>query len=442
MNLVMNENLIQTNDFLVVAISGGIDSMVLLQVLNEMKQRKQLKLFVCHINHHKRNSSNKEEAFVKEVCKVFEIPFKSFSINKATKSNFHDDARNQRYEFFYSYAKEVNATKIVLAHHADDQAETILMRLVRGSSFVGYKGIPEWIPYKDVLIIRPLLTTSKESIEAYQKDMKVLYMEDESNLENNYTRNRFRHLILPQLKNENPKMLEKFNQFSEYISDAYEFIQKASNQFIFSCITKDKDRFLVNQNDFLSLDKIIQKDVAKKLIDLVSNNQVELSYQNIQDIVNVFYNQKPHLELKLDSALIILKSYDEISFQKSKPVYLDFEFTLNHFGKVILPSGDTIVISENSCNCDGKSIELWYNNLDLIFPITVRNRKPGDKITFPFGSKKLKDFLIDQKIPKRIRDSFPIVLSKEGDILWIPDIYQIPIQKGNYKLFLSFQKGI
>lgn len=188
MTILFNKSIIQNNDCLVVAVSGGMDSMVLLHILNKMKSDKNLSLHVCHVNHQVRLASELEEMFVQKTCNRYGISFLSYQFNKSSTSNFHEDARNQRYQFFYDCAKQVGATKIVLAHQADDQAETILMRLIRGSSFVGYKGISEQIAYKDLTIIRPILKTSRDNIVAYQKEHNVEFMEDESNDENHYTR--------------------------------------------------------------------------------------------------------------------------------------------------------------------------------------------------------------------------------------------------------------
>lgn len=441
MELKFNTLLIAPSDTLVVAVSGGVDSMVLLDLLMNLKNQVKFQLFVAHMNYHKRTSSDLDEQFVRTAAKKYGLEMKSFDFADSNQENFQMEARNQRYFQFYQYAKSVFANKLVLAHHNDDQIETILMRLTRGSSFVGYAGIKERSTYKDIELIRPLLFESKENIEKYATLNDIHYQTDESNLTDHYTRNRFRHNIVPLLKEENPKVLEKIQQFSNDISSAYALIQKYSSGFLSKHVEKQADCHSIPIARFLEEDAIVQKDIIIKTVNAISQNQTELSEKNIDLILEMMSSSKPNIQKRISDRIFVYRSYDSLLIQSKEELYASFELVVQDFGKVILPNNDIIDISKNEHKCGGKSIDLWYNNLDSLFPITIRTRRNKDVLTYPFGRKKLKDVLIDKKIPMKIRNTVPIVLDSTQRILYIPDIYKSEESVGSNHLYFSYSKG-
>ena len=214
-----NNNLFNSSDYLLLAVSGGIDSMVMLHYLNEVKNTLNVKIAVAHFDHQKRKESFLDCQLVKDICEKLSIECFTSKLEDDSSQNFHDYARKMRYDFFYKTAKKIGANKIVLAHNANDNAETILMRLTRGSSFEGYRGILERANYLDIEIVRPLLEVSRNEIVEYQENNNISYNEDSSNLEDHYTRNRYRHHVLPFLEQENPRYLEKFKHFSKYLEN-------------------------------------------------------------------------------------------------------------------------------------------------------------------------------------------------------------------------------
>lgn len=434
-----NTKLLNKYDNLLLAISGGIDSMVLLHVLNNIAESMNLNLMVAHVDHQKRLTSSKDLAFVKETCDKLKIPFVSKILNYKDNDNFHNYARTLRYEFFYNVAKENNMDKLVLAHNQNDNAETILMRLTRGSSFEGYRGILEVANYKNLPVIRPMLGISRQDISDYQKEYKVNYREDESNAKDNYTRNRFRHNILPLLKNENPKYLNKISQFSEYMSFAYELIEKTALQFINDNLLYEKTVHIISCKSILSLDRILQIEVAKRIINIHTDNSIELSYQNITDILSLIKNEKPHLELKLSTDLYIYKSYDNLYIQSSPNVISDYEIIIDSLSEISLPNKQFLIITKNQSKYSGNIYKLCYNNLDQIFPLTIRNRRAGDRLKTPAGTKKIKDIFIDKKVPKSERDSLPVVLDRNNEIIWIPN-YFTKNCNGDEAIYLIYKK--
>ncbi|MBI9010405.1 MAG: tRNA lysidine(34) synthetase TilS [Tenericutes bacterium] len=436
----LNTNLVKKNDFLLLAVSGGIDSMVMLHCLNDLRDTFKLKIAVATFDHQKRKESFLDCQLVEQTCKKLSINCYVGLLNKNSNENFHDFARTKRYEFFVETANKIGANKIVLAHNANDNAETILMRLTRGSSFEGYRGILAKTKYQNVKIIRPLLTVSREEILAYQKENNILYNEDHSNQEDHYTRNRFRHHVLPLLEQENPQYLNKFKQFSEYLTNAYDFIEKHSSRFIKESVNKSIKSYEVEVDKFNELDEIIKIDVIKKIINLKTDNSIELNYINIQDIVKLFSNKKPNLELPFNDLLYIYKSYNSIYFTDSKNELDEYKYIIDKPQDIILPNGDLVIITNKPNKYYDNMFELCYNNIDFIFPITIRNRRNGDKIKTTSGTKKLKDLFINKKTPLEQRNQLPIFLNKEQEILWIPKVFKEK-KPGELKLYLIYQEG-
>ncbi len=436
-----DHSLIEDNDVLLLAVSGGIDSMVMLHYLASMKNKKNIKMAVAHFDHQVREESFLDRQLVVDTCRKLSIHVYTANLTSKKKVNFQDFARQERYAFLVEKAKDFGASKIVLAHHANDLAETILMRLVRGSSFEGYRGMLSQTDYQGLLLIRPLLKTSREDIENYQQTYRVPYREDKSNLGDDYTRNRFRHHIMPLLEAENPKFLEKFSQFADYQSMAYDLIMEIAANFISRNIIRDDDALSLPIVNLKQEKDIIQIEIIKQLINDLTDDTIELSYRNLQDILALTDNTKPHVEYPYNDNLYIHKSYDQLYFRKNRPEADDFSFVVKSESKITLPDESVVIITKNPNKYDGIIYKLCYNNLDLILPLTIRNRQNGDKVETLKGTKKIKDLLIDKKIPMSKRQRLPVVLNRHQEILWMPTVYQQK-SKGKEILYLIYQEAI
>lgn len=439
--LKLNQSLIESKDHLVIGVSGGIDSMVLLDSLRHLQSSLELKLSVVHMNYHQRTDSTEDEALVKTYCETYDIPFFSFDYSMNKEGNFQQNAREERYLKYASVAKEQNAKKIVIAHQNDDLLETILMRLTRGSSLLGYAGILETSELKNsgCTVIRPLLYVSRADIEEYAKANNVSYREDSSNGEDHYTRNRFRHQVTPFLKQENPQVLSQTTSFSKDIKEAYELIDELANDFITSSLQQNQEEYTVSILEFNQEKSIVQKDILKKIINIVSKNQDELSNKNIDEFYNVLNSTKPNIEKKLTQNVYLTKSYQLLTFSSSLPKMISYEINIEDFGTYELPFNQTLTISQIKHNNDSKSENIWYNSLDSIFPLTIRSRKERDSLNFSFGTKKLKDVYIDKKIPKRVREELPLVLYKK-EIIYIPGIYKSDVVD-ELSITITYLKG-
>ena len=435
-----NIGLIDKDDSLLLAISGGIDSMVMLDYFINLKDSMNLKLSVAYVDHQRREDSYLDYQLIDETCKKHKIPLYTTKLEYEPQINFHSYAHKKRYDFFVEICYKIKANKIVLAHNANDNAETITMRLVRGSSFEGYRGIMPISTYKDITVIRPLLMVSRHEIISYQKEHNVKYNEDSSNSEDNYTRNRYRHYVLPIFEQENPKYLDKFIQFSHYQDIAYQLIKKTTTIYLNNNLVKTKKGYLLNVDDFKSTEEIVQIEAIKEIVNTITDNSVELAYRNIIDIKNLFYNQKPHVELKLNDRLFVYKTYDLMYFENTKPEEYNFRFLVSNESTITLPNNDLVIITKKPNKNYDIIFKLCYNNLDLIFPLTIRNRIDGDKIKTTSGTKKLKDIFINKKIPKLIRNKIPIVLNKNDEIIFVPNIFKAKT-KGNNCIYIIYLEG-
>ena len=187
-------------DVIVIGCSGGPDSMALMYILQEIRKKTKLLLVCAHVNHNVRVESKQEEEFLRQYCFDNNIMFESMTIQNYGDDNFHNEARKIRYQFFEDIVNKYKAKYLMTAHHGDDLVETILMRLVRGSTLKGYAGFEKMVKKDNYTLIRPLIFTTKEEIEQYDIDKNIPYVIDKSNFKGKYTRNRYRKEVLPFLR--------------------------------------------------------------------------------------------------------------------------------------------------------------------------------------------------------------------------------------------------
>ena len=229
LNTINKYNMIQSGDGIVIGVSGGPDSMTLLNILNNLKEKLNIKLYVAHINHSIRKEADEETEYVKDFCKKIDVEFfakkvKVEEIAKELKMGTEEAGRNIRYEFFEEVAHKVGANKIATAHNLNDNAETVLMNITRGTSVSGLKGIDK---VRDGKYIRPIIECSRAEIEDYCKEKNLNPRYDKSNNENIYTRNKIRNLLIPFLQKEfNPNIVEGINRLSQIAIEEEQFINK------------------------------------------------------------------------------------------------------------------------------------------------------------------------------------------------------------------------
>ena len=406
------EDNIKKNSTIVVACSGGPDSMCLIDLLVRIKKEKNLNVICAHVNHKLREESDNEALMVERYCKKNKIIFELLEINeyKTTKFN-EEDARKRRYKFFESLIQKYNAKYLLTAHHGDDLIETILMRIVRGSNLSGYVGIKKINKNKNYTILRPLLTTTKENIISYNKNNNIEYVIDRSNESMKYTRNRYRKKILPFLKEESKDVHLKFLKFSEELNSYQQFVDeyiKEKELIENNMIVINK---IINESNFIkrkALEFII-KEIQTKYIFEISDNQ-------IKEILKIINKNNKSIDLKNGFKCVSEYGLIKIIKEDSKKIdtkILDKDLCVDNFSFYFL--------KESSSN-DNWTIRLSTNEIKL--PLYIRAKENKDKLLVKNlnGSKKVNEIFNENKIPRAKRDSYPVIIDSDNNIIWIPGL--------------------
>ncbi|MGI6768393.1 MAG: tRNA lysidine(34) synthetase TilS [Bacilli bacterium] len=419
-NFFKNNNLKFKNKTFVLAISTGVDSMVMLQAFLNLKDKFALKLHVAHYNHRMRMQSEVEEEFLKEYCLKNDISCNVESLQEDATGNFQSFARTKRYEFFYKVCASLQADYLVLAHHADDNIETILMRIIRGSNLKGYSGMDEVVPFHNSLLIRPFLRTAKSELINYANLHKLKYYQDESNFDDIYTRNRIRKEIVPVLYNEDQNVYLKFQDFSETLKEANKLLEEKVNNFL-NITIKGGNYVNFSLLEFLKLNNFLRIEVLFKLL-----KEYELSKSAIEEILKLILSTKKNLKVHFKNQFTFVKEYNKISFYRGLIETPKFDVLIIGPGTYQLSDKISVnVIKKDSIDIPNYA-DLWYNTNML--PIRLRNRKPGDKILIETGYKKVKDLLIDKKIGILEREQV-IICEKDKEILAVLGIRKSSVLK-------------
>lgn len=406
----------KAGDTVVTGISGGPDSMVLLHLLIELRTKVDIKIVCAHVNHNLRTESEEEKEFIEKYCSKNNIVFEYMKIEEYSDDNFHNQARTIRYKYFETIVKKHNSNFLLTAHHGDDLMETILMRIVRGSTLRGYSGFSKSIENNGYKIIRPLIFITKDRILKYAKDNNIEYRNDKSNLKDTYTRNRYRKYVLPFLKQEDPHVNEKFLKFSETLINYNNYIDSIMLK-SFNEVFNDG---VLDLQKFKALDEIIQNKTINYIFELLYDDDLMLiSDVHTKLIMEMINSEKPNLRLYLPNNLQASKSYNFLKISEAL-VQEDYKIELN--GLTNLPNGRNIEIANYSELDDNYICRL--NKVDIILPLFIRNRRNGDKIQLKGigGTKKIKDIFIDEKIAYEDRNIWPILVDSNDNIIWIPGL--------------------
>lgn len=421
------------NDYVVIGLSGGPDSMALLNVLMKYRESIPFNIVCAHVHHNIREESDSEAKFVEEYCSnnniIFEMTKFSYE-DKFTESLGH----KLRYEYFEKIVKKYGAKYLFTAHHGDDLVETILMRMVRGSSLSGYAGFDSVVNRGSYSIIRPLITVTKDKIMEYLENNNIPYVVDQSNFDTAYTRNRYRKYILPKLKDENPLVHQKFLEFSNLLNEYDKFVTEEVNNKYLEVIEHNGinlDR-LKSNNIF-----IVKNIIYKWLKEFYKDSIVLINKKHIDNIVNIIYSDKPNVTINIPNYELI-KEYNILSIKISKNIE-DYKYILDD--EVILPNGNKIIKVKDSVLTSNYVIHIDSSN--ILLPLYVRNVKPGDLMTIKNmkGHKKIKDIFINEKINMTDRIGYPVVVDSNDEIIWLPGIKKSSFdgkKEGKYDIILEY----
>lgn len=421
------ENLIEINDTIIVACSGGPDSMCLLSLLVNFS--KKVRIICAHVNHNVREESKEEYFYVKQYCEKNNIIFEGITIEKYNNENFENEARNYRYSFFESLKNKYNAKYIMTAHHGDDLIETILMRISRGSTLSGYAGIK----IKDNYYVRPLLMTTKKVILEYLELNNIKYYNDKTNDEDIHTRNRYRHYVLPFLKKENANIHKKYFDFSKELLEYDDFVNSYIEK-IDTIKSTHIDLKALNQETNFIKRKVIEKYIKT----IQESNLLEVSNKTVKDILDMIESKKPNIFINLNNEFVAKKSYDRLSIEKkSEPLCIN-----ELFNDYYEDDNFIIKIVKESNEKSNNVIRLLKT--ELIMPLYLRSRQNADKMVVKnLGTKKIKDIIIDEKINVEERNHLILLVDNANNIIWMPGIKKSKFDKEkneNYDIIISCER--
>lgn len=287
-------NLIESGDRIVLGVSGGPDSISMLNILNEINDKCNFEIYVAHINHMIRDESDDDEKYVKQYCKKNNIQFFSKRIDvqqfaNTNKIGTEEAGRKIRYEFFEEIMQKVNGNKIAIAHNKNDKIETIIMNLLRGSGLSGLKGIE---PIRDNKYIRPLIECERQEIEKYCDINKLKPRIDKTNFENDYTRNKIRNIVIPYIKDEfNPNIIETISRLSELATAESNFIDsQAKKVYQNLLIEKNEKKIVLKLKEFNSQDKVIKSRIILLVIKELIGTTQRIEKIHIEDIIKLCNN--------------------------------------------------------------------------------------------------------------------------------------------------------
>ncbi len=319
-------NLIQNGDKLVLGVSGGPDSIVMLDILNEINKDEKINLnfniIVVHVNHMIREDAKDDEIFVKDFCKKNNIEFfsKSIDVKKLAHTNkigLEEAGRIARYDFFEEVLQQTNSNKIAIAHNKNDKAETIIMNLMRGSGISGLKGIEE----KRGKYIRPLIECQRDEIENYCKQRNINPRIDSTNFSNEYTRNKIRNIVIPYIKKEfNPNIIDILDRLSTLVKEEDEYIENQVKQtYKHLLLEESKNNIILDLKKFNQQEKVIKSRIVLYTITRLFNTSKGIEKIHVEDIIKLCGNNIGNKYLTPNKKIKILVKDHKIHFIKLIP---------------------------------------------------------------------------------------------------------------------------
>ena len=422
--------MLQSGDVVVTGVSGGADSVCLLLILDALREEKDFEIIAVHVNHGIRGEeADADERFVKELCEKRGIICKCVAVDvpevaRQRKLSEEEAGRIVRREIFEQMAKAYGGTKIALAHHQDDNAETFFLHLARGSGLKGLGGI---YPVNG-MYIRPLLCVERTEIEAYLETEKMTFCTDATNQEDAYMRNRIRNHVLPYFKNEiNSRTVEHMNKSMEQLREVWNYMEQQVKLAWEVCV-KEKDlRISICKMEYEEQESLIQKMLLRKALVRVAGHEKDLEQIHVETLEQLFQKQVGR-SVDLPYRMRAIRTYEGIELEIKKETKKEEEETTLDLGKNM---GEAFwkecriswrIFEKDSAVCEipKKTYTKWFDYDIIKQSVAVRTRRAGDSIAIDKEGKhqKLKSYFINEKIPSEERSA--IMLITEGsEVLWI-----------------------
>jgi tRNA(Ile)-lysidine synthase len=415
----------------VVALSGGPDSTALLVMLSRLTQSEGMDLIVAHFNHGLRGAESKEdENFARSIAEKLGLDFITGRMRQKVKKGVspEDFYRQQRYNFLNNVAKKYQAQKIALGHNRNDQAETVLLNILRGSGLDGLKGM---LPIRDELFIRPLIETAREEIIAFLEKEGISFREDSSNKNKQYLRNKVRMELMPYLQKDfNPQIEKSLALMAEIMRQENQFIQQAVEQASqSSAIEKKQGCFIININYLKELHPAIQMRLLKEVLECLDFTHKGISFAHVTSLHNLTYNQASGKKITLPGKIEARREYDNlyIEIKNNKAHHTKHEYPVEIPGSICVTERKVTfnfqIVTNDKAEIR-KNNKFYFDADKIDFPLVLRNKRDGDWFQ-PLGMKgrqKLKSLFIDHKISRVKRDKI-VVLADRISVIWIENMH-------------------
>lgn len=424
---ILTHGMILPEDRIIVAVSGGPDSVCLLHLLHRLSSEFSASLVVAHFDHGLRPGEDESEtALVRTLAADLGLAFETERSRVAlgTGGSREERAREARYDFLERVRAARGAHKIAVAHTLDDQAETFLLRLLRGSGSSGLSAIP---PVRDARIIRPLIEVRRSEIENYLKERGLPSATDSSNAETTFHRNRIRLELMPLLLQYQPKLIEHLGETAAHLREESEFLDALAAEWMGKeAEVAPKGVMTIPCAPFLALPAAMRRRVTRRIFRTVKGDIRRIGRVHIRAVEDLARSEKPQATLDLPGPLTIARVYDHLSFSLgAEQMTPDFSYPVQGPGTLHLTEiNRTLTLIERESTggpTETTAPETALLDADKIrFPLVVRNFRPGDRF-IPLGMrghKKLKDFFVDLKVPLSQRRSTPL-LCRDDAILWV-----------------------
>jgi tRNA(Ile)-lysidine synthetase-like protein len=429
LDFIRQEQLIHTRDRLVIACSGGVDSMALLSFCMKLQKNMELDLIVAHVDHMLRGEvSLQDRRFVESFCAERGLICESVSIDiptlhKVQSGNLQALCRSERYTFLQQVMQKHNANKLVTAHHADDQLESLLMALVKSLSVASLQGISMRRPFGQGEVIRPFLMVTKDEIREYLQSTGNTFREDASNAKDDYTRNRIRHKIVPVMKQQNLVVSEHAVILAQQLAEDESYLQAQAYESFERVVKKIGDSlYEIGIEAFQNEPVALQRRLILILLNYIYNaTNTFQSYTLSTAVLNLMQSMDGSSEVHLPNGFKARRYYDLVMIgrlQQQTPIAAQ-ELQLNEWRQFI---GVRMYIGESSCVTSPTHHAgdvYFFSRASVAFPLRVRARQPGDKLHI-LGmdrTKKLSRIFIDEKVPLHLRDEWPILVDNNDEIL-------------------------
>ena len=436
LRFIQEQHLVSRKQKLVVAVSGGPDSVCLLHILHKLRRELGITLHVAHLDHQLRGTESEADArYVADLARQLDLPstvesrdVQSYQCRQRLSPE--EAAREVRYTFLAQVADAIGTNRVAVGHTVDDHIETILMHLIRGTGTRGLRGLQPKSQWQHLVssltVIRPLLPVSRQETEDYCQQYRLMPRIDTSNLSLSPLRNRIRQQLVPLLQSYNPRAGEALLRAARIVSDDLSFLDEVVDRLWSKVVREQENTIILDKESFLELPSALKRHLLRTGIEKLQGNLIDIETRHIEEIMAAI-NKPAGKKISLPEGLIFSIEYDKYLLGTDPaalspfPV-LESEFTLKIPGQTQL-SGWCVEAKITDKKGGGLSNNLLSADLDLDKvgrKLTVRARQPGDRFQ-PLGmsqSKKLNEFMIDSKIPHSWRRRIPVVCSPEH-ILWV-----------------------